>query len=151
MGLLNKILKKDQEDAENPAAEKDVDVKIASDNKDSKPQTTGASKKVSVKKDPKKVIDENAYRIISFPMITEKATDLAGLNKYVFSVPVNVNKNEVAKAVKSIYGVEPVKVNMVKKSGKKVRYGRRFGKTKDFKKAIVTLRAEDRIEVYEGV
>jgi ribosomal protein L23 len=40
---------------------------------------------------------------------------------------------------------------MIRRRGKKVRYGRKFGKTKDFKKAIVTLSPEDKIEVYEGV
>ncbi|MFA6537040.1 MAG: 50S ribosomal protein L23 [Patescibacteria group bacterium] len=85
------------------------------------------------------------------PLITEKATDLVAQNKYCFIVPVNVNKTEVAKRIKSVYGVKPTKVNFVQVIGKKVRTGRRIGKRKDFKKAIITLNKEDKIELYEGV
>jgi large subunit ribosomal protein L23 len=62
-----------------------------------------------------------------------------------------MNKVEVKKAIRVIYKVDPVSVNIANFSGKKVRYGRRSGKTKDWKKAIVTLKSGDKIQVYEGV
>ncbi|OGF30404.1 50S ribosomal protein L23 [Candidatus Falkowbacteria bacterium RIFOXYD2_FULL_35_9] len=85
------------------------------------------------------------------PLVTEKVTDLGAFKKYVFAVPTNATKNEVEKAVKSIYGVSPVKVNIVNVKGKMVRSGKKYGKRKDFRKAIVTLGGEDKIEIYEGV
>ncbi|MBU1131647.1 50S ribosomal protein L23 [Patescibacteria group bacterium] len=104
----------------------------------------------SSRKEPK-VIAPNAYKLIKQPLISEKSTDLALLNKYVFVVPINANKTEVAKVIKSIYGVKPIKMNMVRRKGKNVRHGRIKGKKQDFKKVIVTLAKEDKIEVYEGV
>lgn len=95
--------------------------------------------------------DPEAYKILLEPLITEKATDLAALGKYIFKVPVTTNKSEVIKKVENIYGVAPVKVNFVRKRGKFTRSGRVTGWTKDFKKAIVTLRPGDKIEIYEGV
>jgi large subunit ribosomal protein L23 len=102
-------------------------------------------------KKTKKQEDEKAYKVISFPLISEKATDLAALGKYVFVVPMSANKSEVRKVITNIYGVEVTKLNIIKKFGKKVRQGRKFGKQKDSKKVVVTLAPGQKIEVYEGV
>jgi large subunit ribosomal protein L23 len=93
----------------------------------------------------------DAYRILIKPLITEKATNLSSENKYVFEVRGKANKLEIKKAIKNVYGVEPINVNIVNVSGKSVRFGRTSGRTKDRKKAIVTLKEGDKIEVYEGV
>lgn len=140
MGFLKKIFKSD--DSATPAAVKDEDKKS--------PAVKAADQ---VKSDPKKLVkqDPTAYRALLMPLITEKATDLAGLNKYCFIVPRAANKTEVAKKIVNVYGVRPIKINFVKRLGKKVRYGRRFGETKTLKKAIVTLKPGDKIELYEGV
>ncbi len=92
-----------------------------------------------------------AYRILTKPLITEKATNLGGQNKYVFVVDINANKIEVAKAITEVYGVKPSSVNIVKMKGKQVSRGRIVGRRKDFKKAIVTLKKGETIKVYEGV
>jgi len=76
---------------------------------------------------------------------------LGALNKYVFAVAKNTNKIEVAKAIKEIYGIKPVGVNVIRMSGKKARYGRISGRRKDWKKAIITLPKGETIKVYEGV
>ena len=94
---------------------------------------------------------QQAYRVLVKPLITEKASDLGPLNKYVFAVNPRINKVEVKKAIRTIYNVEPIKVNISNFSGKSVRYGRIRGKTKSWKKAVVTLKEGDKIEVYEGV
>jgi len=99
----------------------------------------------------KKSAHGNAYKIIMKPMVTEKVSGLGALNKYVFAVAKNTNKIEVAKAIKGIYGIKPLGVNIIKMEGKKARYGRISGKRKDWKKAIVTLPAGQTIKVYEGV
>jgi large subunit ribosomal protein L23 len=92
-----------------------------------------------------------AYKILVKPLVTEKATDLSGQNKYVFIVDINANKIEVAKAITEVYGVNPTNVNIIKMKGKQVSRGRVVGRRKDFKKAIVTLKKGETIQVYEGV
>src|SRR3989338_3998296 len=92
-----------------------------------------------------------AYRVLIKPLVTEKASSAGILNKYVFAINPRMNKVEVKKAVRAIYNVDPVKVNISNFSGKQVRYGRTSGQTKSWKKAVVTLKSGDKIEVYEGV
>ena len=111
-------------------------------------------KKVVKKADGQKVeIKKNnqAYRILLRPLVTEKVSDLSGLNKYVFVVSDKANKIEVAKAIVEVYGVKPSKVNILNMEGKRVRRGRITGKRKDWKKAIITLPKGQSINVYEGV
>lgn len=102
----------------------------------------------------KKVVKEDtkeAHRILLKPLVTEKGTYLGATNKYLFAVSPWANKTEIKKAIKAVYGVTPIKVNVVNLGGKNVRYGRVRGQTKNKKKAIITLKAGDKIEVYEGV
>ena len=93
----------------------------------------------------------DAYKVLSKPLITEKAANLGVENKYVFAVTPSANKVEIAKAIEAVYGIKPVKVNIVKVKGKKVRSGRITGKRQDWKKAIVALPSGKTIKVYEGV
>lgn len=92
-----------------------------------------------------------SYKILLKPLVTEKAAVLGAWNQYVFQVAGHMNKKEVAKAIRSVYNVDPVSVHIIQMQGKQVRYGRVYGKRKDWKKAIVTLKKGDTIEVYEGV
>ncbi len=94
---------------------------------------------------------DGAHRVLIKPLVTEKAANFAVLNKYVFVVSDNSNKLEVAKAVLAVYGVKPVAVNIVCQNGKAVSRGRIKGKRSDVKKAIVTLKKGDSIQIYEGV
>lgn len=103
---------------------------------------------------PRKVNKEDtkeAYRILLRPLITEKATNLGTLGKYIFEVAKGVSKIEIKKAIRDLYGVNVVQVNIVSQGGKAVRYGRSTGRTKDWKKAIITLKPGEKIEIYEGV
>jgi large subunit ribosomal protein L23 len=92
-----------------------------------------------------------AYRVLVRPIITEKGTALAASAKYLFAVELNANKISVSKAIEELYGIRPVKVNMVRLEGKTKVRGRIVGKRKDWKKAVVTLPAGKTINVYEGV
>jgi large subunit ribosomal protein L23 len=94
---------------------------------------------------------ELAYKWIVKPIITEKATFLGAENKYIFEVSLKANKIEVAKAIESLYNVNVVKVNIIRQRGKKITYGRITGRTKQTKKAIVTIKQGQSISVYEGV
>ncbi|MBI5071746.1 50S ribosomal protein L23 [Candidatus Falkowbacteria bacterium] len=85
------------------------------------------------------------------PMITEKSSFLSPYGQYVFEVASRTNKIEIAKAIERAYGVKPTSVNIVRVRGKKVRSGKTLGATKNWKKAIITLKPGDKIEVYEGV
>ncbi|MBI4812498.1 50S ribosomal protein L23 [Candidatus Falkowbacteria bacterium] len=92
-----------------------------------------------------------AYRALIKPLITERASVLGALNKYVFEVAKGANKIEIAKAVNEVYGIQPVSVNIIRIKGKEVKHGRMSGRRKDWKKAIITLPAGESIKVYEGV
>ena len=138
-------------------------IKKPEEKKDKKPQKEDKAIKPAGKEDARveekkedksreiKGKSQIAFRVLLKPLITEKGTNLAAQNKYIFSVNPQMNKIEVKKAIRSIYRVDPVKINICNFPGKNVRYGRRQGKTKAWKKAIVTLKAGDKIEVYEGV
>ena len=92
-----------------------------------------------------------AYRVLVKPLITEKTTALNGLHKFIFMVAPTANKITVAKAIEDLYGLKPVKVNIIKMEGKLKSRGRIQGRRKDWKKAIVTLKSGDSLDVYEGV
>lgn len=90
-------------------------------------------------------------RVLVKPLITEKTTNLVEQGKYAFIVALNANKIEVAKAVSDIYGVDVIAVNVIRMQGKKVSRAKVRGKRSDFKKAIVSLKKGQSIELYEGV
>lgn len=117
----------------------------------STPSKPGAVKTRDGKKTEVRSAYGNAYRILIKPLVTEKVSNLGALNKYVFAVAGGANKIEIAKAIKEIYGIKPVGVNIIKMIGKKARYGKISGKRKDWKKAIVTLPKGETIKIYEGV
>jgi len=89
--------------------------------------------------------------LIKQSWVTEKATDLSGLRKYVFIVDRKANKSEVKKAIESIYGVKVEGVNIINIKGKAKRLGRSLGRTSAFKKAIVTLKEGEKIDVVPAV
>jgi large subunit ribosomal protein L23 len=94
---------------------------------------------------------KDPYAIVKRPLITEKSMGLGGLNKYAFEVDINANKIEIADAVKRIFSVEVAKVNTLRVKGKMKRFGRfPMGKTPDWKKAYVTLKPGQRIEIFES-
>jgi len=110
------------------------------------PAQTGKREKKEIKK-----VTPNAYKILIRPLVTEKATYLGMYNKYIFEVSSKFSKIEIKKAVQSVYGVIPVSVNVISVSGKERRYGKVLGRTKNWKKAIITLKQGEKIEIYEGV
>jgi len=103
-----------------------------------------------IKKTPVRSEDGFAYRVICGPVLTEKGELLKMNSKYAFFVDGDTNKVEVARAIKVIYGVNPVSVRILNVKGKAVRRGRQEGRRKDRKKAIVTLKAGDSISLAES-
>ena len=92
----------------------------------------------------------NSNDIIIKPVISEKSTGMMEDNKYVFKVAYDSNKLMVKLAVKEVFGVTPEKVNIINVRGKNRRLRYRMGKRSAWKKAIVTLKAGDKIEIFEG-
>jgi large subunit ribosomal protein L23 len=93
----------------------------------------------------------NPHEIIIKPVISEHSMDLLQDNKYTFIVDNRANKVEIANAIEKIFNVSVIRVNIIKVRGKIRRMGRHVGKTPERKKAVVTLKAGDKIEVIEGL
>lgn len=79
-------------------------------------------------------------KVIIKPIITEKATDLMKENKYVFKVNIKANKIEIKKAIEKYFKVKVTKVNTLIQYGKVKRVRYKSGITPDWKKAIITLK-----------
>ncbi len=91
-------------------------------------------------------------QVIVRPLITEKATRLAELNKYAFEVHPQANKSQIKEAVEKVFGVKVTKVNVInlQKRARRTRTGHLLPGRR-WKKAIVTLAEGHRIELFEGV
>lgn len=91
---------------------------------------------------------DRLYHIIQAPVLTEKGTDdAADRNAYHFRVPLDANKTEIRSAVERLFKVKVLKVNTLRAQGKVRRRGYVAGRTSAWKKAMVTLRAGDTIEI----
>lgn len=88
-----------------------------------------------------------AWRILKEPHITEKATDLAEKNQYIFKVYPSANKTEIKKAIEGLYGVDVLGVRLIRVKPKRRRLGRIEGWRKGYKKAMVKIREGQKIEV----
>mgnify|MGYP001305499023 CR=1 FL=1 len=91
-----------------------------------------------------------AHDIIIRPIITEKSTLLSEKSKYVFEVAKSATKIDIARAVAQAFKVTVVSVNTVSVPGKLKRMGKGQGYSTSWKKAIVTLKAGERIPIFEG-
>ena len=91
------------------------------------------------------------YEVLQRPLITEKNTALQAAGKYAFEVAKVANKHQVKQAVEKAFKVKVTAVNMMTVPGKKRRVGRQQVLTHSWKKAIVTLKPGDKIELFEGV
>ena len=91
------------------------------------------------------------YDKILSPILTEKSTNLSELNKVVFKVPNCANKKNLKKNIEKLFKVNVIKVNIInkKKKNKFVR-GRKVTK-KGFKKAIITLKKGQSIDLTTGI
>jgi len=93
----------------------------------------------------------NVYEVLRRPLVTEKGTYLQEQNKYLFEVAINANKPQVKQAVEKAFDVTVKSVNLMTVAGKRKRYGRAIAKRPDWKKAVVTLKEGDKIQIFEGV
>ena len=91
--------------------------------------------------------DAHAYEVVLKPLITEKGSMMGPLNKYVFQVADSANKISIKEAIEKLYKVDVVSVHVLKVQSKKRVIGKYKGHKPGFKKAIVTLRAGDKIDL----
>ena len=91
----------------------------------------------------------DARDIIKLVQMTEKSTRLgAAENKYFFEVDVKANRIDIKRAIQELFKVSVVKVNTMNCRGKNRRERTQsFGRTADWKRAIVTLKEGDKIEL----
>lgn len=90
---------------------------------------------------------KDPHDVVKGMIRTEKGADLMMLNKYLFWVAKDSNKIEIKKAVEDIYKIKVDGVNTVTMRGKAKRVRYTVGKTPDWKKAIVTLKEGNKIDV----
>lgn len=95
---------------------------------------------------------KDIYKIIVKPLITEKSTGLqSDHNKYTFKTNLRANKHEIKTAVEELFKVKVTNIRTCIYYGKKVRVGRHHGWKSKWKKAIVTVKEGEHIELFEGV
>lgn len=89
--------------------------------------------------------------VLRRPLITEKNARLQDAGKYVFEVSDAATKPQIKAAVEAAFKVTVTAVNIIRVKGKMRRMGRGLFLTPDWKKALVTLKSGDKIELFEGV
>ena len=93
----------------------------------------------------------NIYDKILSPVVTEKSTNMSEFNKVTFKVPLSSNKKSLKKSIEKLFKVNVTKVNIVnKKTRIKVSRGKKI-KKKGYKKAIVTLKKGQNIDLSTGL
>ncbi|MFK8036174.1 MAG: 50S ribosomal protein L23 [Hyphomicrobiales bacterium] len=97
------------------------------------------------------MIKLTSYDVIVSPVITEKSTNASEHNQVVFNVAPTATKPEIKTAVETLFGVKVDKVNTLVRKGKTKRFRGIKGRQSDVKKAIVTLKDGETIDVTTGL
>jgi large subunit ribosomal protein L23 len=92
----------------------------------------------------------NPRQVIIRPIVSEKSYALLGANKYTFRVHDDAHKTQIRQAVEQIWEVRVLEVRTMSVKSKPKRRGTSFGRTREWKKAVVELHPEDTIELFEG-
>jgi large subunit ribosomal protein L23 len=92
----------------------------------------------------------NSRQVIIRPIVSEKSYALLAANKYTFRVHPDAHKTQIRQAVEDIFGVRVTDVRTMSVKSKPKRRGYTSGRTREWRKAIVTLHDEDSIELFEG-
>lgn len=144
------ILKKKQNTGKPEKEKKVAKKKTSVPKKEGKPKKKKVSKeaKIEIKPlKPKVKISGDSWRVLKEPHITEKGTDLNKKNKYVFRVYSETNKKEVKKIISALYNVDILNIRIINIPQKSRRLGRTSGWRKGYKKAIVTVKEGQKIEL----
>ncbi len=91
------------------------------------------------------------YDKVLSPVVTEKSTNLSELNKIVFKVPAGANKTNLKKNIEKIFKVNVTKINIINKQNRiKITRGKKV-RVSGFKKAIITLKKGQSIDLTTGI
>tara|TARA_B100000965_G_C19453722_1_gene696470 strand:+ start:671 stop:961 length:291 start_codon:yes stop_codon:yes gene_type:complete len=91
------------------------------------------------------------YDKIISPIVTEKSTNLSDQNKIIFKVPTSANKKNIKNSIEKIFKVNVIKVNVINKKNRiKVARGKKI-KIKGYKKALITLKKGQNIDLTTGI
>ena len=91
------------------------------------------------------------FDIIRSPILTEKSNVMTQYGQYFFNVSLTASKPEIKEAIETVFGVEVESVNTLVRKGKQRIFRGRRGKLIDVKKAMIRLKAGQRIDVATGV
>ena len=93
----------------------------------------------------------NLYDSIISPLVTEKSTNLSEINKVVFKVNSLANKKSIKKSIEKIFKVNVIKINIINKQRRiKIARGKK-AKVQGYKKAIITLKKGQNIDLTTGI
>jgi len=92
----------------------------------------------------------NPRSVIIRPIVSEKSYALLTANKYTFRVHPDAHKTQIRQAVEEVFGVRVRDVRTMSVKSKPKRRGATFGRTREWKKAVVQLHPEDHSELFEG-
>ena len=93
----------------------------------------------------------NLYDKILYPLVTEKSTNMSEQNKIIFKVPNGANKKNLKTNIEKIFKVNVTKINILNKKGRtKIARGKKV-KISGFKKAIITLKKGQSIDLTTGI
>ncbi len=140
-GLLNRITK-------GPVAKDSA--KSAATPSGKKKGTAAAATPIPAKKTRKAAKPGAGFGVLIGPVVTEKAARLAETGTYIFAVTPMANKIAIAQAVSAVYDVHPTKVAVINTQGKPKVFAQRFGRRASTRKAYVTLKKGEAIELFEG-
>jgi large subunit ribosomal protein L23 len=91
------------------------------------------------------------YKVLNRPLVTEKNSALQAQGKYAFEVALEANKEQIKQALEKAFKVTVTGVNVMTVPGKRRRMRGREVINPSWKKALVTLKPGDKIELFEGV
>ena len=115
-------------------------VQINADNK----QISADEKNATVNR---RISQQQSAHLVKQAWVTERAGDLTKDGKYIFIVDGKATKSEIKKAIGAIYNVHVIQVNVINTKGKTKRLGRNMGRTSRARKAIVTLKKGQKIDI----
>ncbi len=93
----------------------------------------------------------NLYDSILSPLVTEKSTNLTEINKVVFKVNSLADKKSIKKSIEKIFKVNVIKINIINKQRRiKIARGKK-AKVRGYKKAIITLKKGQNIDLTTGI
>lgn len=146
MSILDRFKKQGEQPMEETATSKAK----KSEGKTAKKPAAKKAKATETKKTVKGMTKQTA-EVLLRPVISEKTARLSEASVIAFEVRKSATRIEVQKAFAAVYGVRPVRVNIINVRGAAVRFGRTMGRQSNVKKAMIFLPKGSKVDIFEGV